>query len=668
MRKGFFYRFSRNISFLLLVFCLLSCIATPSFASREFIDQFFSLITIETDGSLIVEERIDIQAGGNEFRRGFIRDIPEYRVNREGRRYKTPIELLSVTREGQEEPYKVSHSSGNISIRIGSPDIMLRSGLHSYVLRYRAHRQVTFFDKHDELYWNVTGNDWSVPIEKSGAFVILPEGGKALQTGGWLGYSGSQRQDLIWKKASEEREVSFHSGESLEPGMGLTIAVAFPKGVVMPPEPTWAEKVGAAPVVGALSLLVLLIGGAFWYRWGREAPAGIVIPLYHGPEGFSPASARLIHSGVIDNISFASNVISLAVKDYLTIDSSQDGEKYRLTGTGTEKGKPLTSDEQALFEGLKLHKSPVVFNKAQARQIASASDSMTANIEMICDGLVRKNMGPRFLYMAIVALLLGLTVFWTTGELDKAIVAPIFSWICTGVFLFLASQLSSVIRWFREKPTGKIVRVFPRILSKGLLLFFALPWTATTVSLIFQLKHLISSDHNLTQIWFALGAALGLVMAFWIWFIDAPTEKGVTLSAQIEGLRLYIAMAEADRMNLVNPPGRTPAHFEELLPYALALNLEEAWAASFADVLAQSSESEEIWHPRWSSSFTAGQAFSLQSFHHMSNDIGNSYQSALRTISASSGSRSSSSAFSGDGSSGGGSSGGGGGGGGGRGW
>ena len=55
---------------------------------------------------------------------------------------------------------------------------------------------------------------------------------------------------------------------------------------------------------------------------------------------------------------------------------------------------------------------------------------------------------------------------------------------------------------------------------------------------------------------------------------------------QIEGFRQYLGVAEEDRLECLNPPDKTPELFERFLPYAVALDVENAWAKRFAGVLA----------------------------------------------------------------------------------
>jgi len=122
----------------------------------------------------------------------------------------------------------------------------------------------------------------------------------------------------------------------------------------------------------------------------------------------------------------------------------------------------------------------------------------------------------------------------------------------------------------------------------------------------------------------------------------------------IEGFRLYLTVAEEDRLNAMNPPERTPELFERFLPYALALDAEHAWAQHFTDVLQRAQVGGQPYHPIW---YASG-GWDIAHPAGFADTMGNAFAGAI----------SSSSSAPGSSGGGGGSSGGGGGGGGGGGW
>jgi len=81
--------------------------------------------------------------------------------------------------------------------------------------------------------------------------------------------------------------------------------------------------------------------------------------------------------------------------------------------------------------------------------------------------------------------------------------------------------------------------------------------------------------------------ALNLLFAF---LMPAPTKKGQKIRTQIEGFRLYLKTAEADRINTADiegkrPPAMTTELYERFMPYAVALNVEKPWTKYFEKAL-----------------------------------------------------------------------------------
>lgn len=65
---------------------------------------------------------------------------------------------------------------------------------------------------------------------------------------------------------------------------------------------------------------------------------------------------------------------------------------------------------------------------------------------------------------------------------------------------------------------------------------------------------------------------------------DNLTEKGYDAWAHVEGLKLYLNVAEKDRMKFAEAPDKTPERFTKLLPYAIALGVEKQWAKQFEGI------------------------------------------------------------------------------------
>jgi uncharacterized membrane protein len=99
---------------------------------------------------------------------------------------------------------------------------------------------------------------------------------------------------------------------------------------------------------------------------------------------------------------------------------------------------------------------------------------------------------------------------------------------------------------------------------------------------------------------FALLGGLNITFFF---LLKRPTLAGRSLMDEIEGFRMYLSVAEEERLKLSHPPDKTPELFEKYLPYALALDVENEWNDQFATILAAAStapgEAGIGYRPRW---------------------------------------------------------------------
>ena len=77
-----------------------------------------------------------------------------------------------------------------------------------------------------------------------------------------------------------------------------------------------------------------------------------------------------------------------------------------------------------------------------------------------------------------------------------------------------------------------------------------------------------------------------LTMAFFAVIMKRPTLRGRKLLDEMLGFKEFLEIAEKDELNLRNPPAKTPQLFEALLPFALALGVDQQWSERFASVLA----------------------------------------------------------------------------------
>ena len=320
---------------------------------EERILHFDSNVTVNDDGSMLVRETIKVQSNGESMKHGIYRFFPTASQSRLGVRKTATFEIVNLQRDSVPEVYHQEDSQDGVTVYFGSSNYLLPPGVHTYVFTYRTSRQLGFFPDHDELYWNVTGNGWKFPIDLATATVVLPQRVRNEVTGldGYTGYARDKGKDFTAARDAESNPV--FRAQNLYPSQGLTIVVAWPKGLIQ--EPTKEEKHkqfvadNTAILVGLAGLVIaLLYYVVAWMLVGRDPKAGSIVPLYEPQDNLSPAGMRFLERMGFDGKAFTAAILGLAAKGYLTI--TRDKHTYTLirkSGYGVVESK-LAADEKAL--------------------------------------------------------------------------------------------------------------------------------------------------------------------------------------------------------------------------------------------------------------------------------------------------------------------------------
>ncbi|MEZ5551361.1 MAG: DUF2207 domain-containing protein [Pseudomonadales bacterium] len=366
---------------------ILACLAglcsggAGAIAAERILD-YHSEITVAADGTMVVDEHIRVRAEGEQIRRGIYRDFPTSYRDAYGNHYEVDFQVLSVQRDGQPEPWHSESRSNGVRVYVGDANHLLSPGNYSYRIRYHTDRQLGFFEDHDELYWNVTGNGWGFPIDTVSAAVRLPVTLPAdeLTIEGYTGPFGSQGRDYV--TARENGEAVIRTTRGLSGGEGLTLVVGWPKGIVA--EPDLLDRLGylLKDNLGLLLALITLVMSAVyllreWRHYGRDPEPGVIFAHYEPPEGYSPASARYISKMGYDSKALSAAVINLAVKGYVTIIKS--GGDFQLKreheSRANASSEPLAPGEAVLYDRLFASGSLLELDDKNHRTIGAAKSA-----------------------------------------------------------------------------------------------------------------------------------------------------------------------------------------------------------------------------------------------------------------------------------------------------
>ena len=489
----------------------------------EKITDFNVTIDVLENSEIIVTEEISYDFSDNE-RHGIFRNIP-YQYNGRGGVFELRINDLEVfNANGKDESFSLSRQNGVMQIKIGQADVLV-TGPKKYIIKYRVGRALNYFEDYDELYWNVTGNDWDVEIAQSKLTVNFPASSdeKKTKTECFSGAPDSRvacvsKRFIYSAKAQVESVVLID--DKLLPGQGFTAVVGWEKGLVE--KPTYVTQISETVrdnLILGLPLLTFIIMFYLWHNFGRDQGGKrTIIAEYEAPDNLTPAELGTIIDETADNKDISAEIIYLAVQGYLRIIQEEKkgifgGLEYKLEKL-KEIDDNLEKHEKMLVESIFQEKfvekndqgNEVVLLSALKKKFASELQKIRKQIyqSVVDNGYFKTSpQKVRGLYTTLgVVAMIGA---WFMG--------PVFDWL--GVVAIASS--------------GLVVLIFGFIMPK-------------------------------------------------------KNVKGTRAKEKILGLKEYLRIAEKDRIDFHNAPEKKPEIFEKLLPFAIVLGVENEWAKQFEGI------------------------------------------------------------------------------------
>lgn len=602
--------------------------------AAEEITKFASQIEVQQNGDLVVTETIAVNAEGRAIKRGIFRDFPARSRDDDGLWATASFEVLEVLRDGNPEPWHTEWQENGVRIYFGSEKFLLPRGPTTYTFRYRTGRQLGFYQEFDELYWNVTGSGWEFPIVAASACVKLPDSTPVLSVEAYTGAPGDQGS--AYRTGTRPGcDAYLETTAELPPGQGISIVVTWPKGIVEEPTPVDRfiqrifDNIGLlAGVIGiAVATVYFLV---MWAVFGKDPARSTVIAQFAPPTGFTPQDVRYLHTlGKCDNTSFAAAVLHLAVQGAVKIEERLQNKYTLVKGDGK-----LDDEGEHALQGALFSASPKLkLDQTNYARVQSARKKLADTVRSKAGAFFSRN--THIWIVGLIITLIPLAISLVDAE---SIAGALFAllWM-SGWSVGCAALSVAVLSAWKAPSKWKAIP----------LTFFAVPFF---LGWIFGLFMLILLASPTVCVLYVIGISLCVVFQH---LLKRPTKDGQLIRDHIAGFRHYLAVAESDRLSLENPPERTPELFEQFLPYALALDVQQAWAEKFRGVLEAAN-----YQPTWHSGSTPGTRLGATAF---AGGFISSFGSAISSAATSPSSRTS-------GSGGGGSSGGGGGGGGGGGW
>jgi uncharacterized membrane protein YgcG len=509
----------------LLINILLLFFSSAVFAQDFTIKRFHADIAVIEDSTFTVKETIEVEF--HRPRHGIYREIPFSYTDELGRRLVTPVEVLSVTdASGNDWKTRIENQGRTVYVRIGDAEKYV-SGHQTYVIFYRVRNAILFFDDHDELYWNVTGNYWEAPIGEASARVMLATKNTSdtLRVSCYTGRYGSREKECRYEM--HDNSAEFFTKRNLDIGEGFTVAFGWDKGLVSPPSgltTTFRKaKENWSFILPVLSLLVML---RLWHLHGRDPRVRDAVTVMYTPPGYdgrplAPAEVGALVDENLDPRDITSTIVGMAVKGYLKIEETKkEGLIFDTTDYYLEKIKgpdaDLGSFEFELMEN-------IFSGTASGIMVSDLKNKFYTNLPPLRKTLYGSLVEKKYFARSPEKV----RTFYMVGAVVVAAAAVLSAVFLTRVWVGPASFA-------------------PFIMIKSVL----------------------------------AGLLTGLPVFAFSKIMPAKTKAGASVYMDILGFREFMNRTEKDRLERMGDKDL----FSRYLPYAIALDVADNWAKAFEGI------------------------------------------------------------------------------------
>jgi uncharacterized membrane protein len=574
--------------FILILFAIFFIPTSSALAADEgwVINSFDSQIIVKSDGVAVITENITVDFGLQQ-KHGIYRYIPYLYKNADGTTTYTEINNINVMLNDSISKFDKSTPNGNVMLKIGDGNKTI-SGVQQYKITYQAKGILRSFTDYDELYWNVTGNDWPVVINNINATVTLPTAGivqSACYYGPTISSSNCSTQDV------STQTVVFNQS-TLGVGENMTLALGYTKGMV--PIITIADPY-ALTKAGSLTMIIgflatILFGTYFlmrkWWVLGRDRkyikipsngiggkeepiPFGYNqsdAPEFAPPKGYRPAEIGIIIDEKVDTVDVTATIVDLAVRGYLTI---TEIEKKGIFKTAEYKLTKTNKDINDLLEYEKyLLNSLFSLGTKDGVTTADLKNKFYSNLNTLKDKL----------YARVIELEL-----FTHNPAEVR--TKYYAWGALATLLF---------------PGLGVLAIYYLLLPVSILMGFA---AGLTVGIF----------------------VVGILTLCVARAMAQRSAKGYELYRKALGYKLFVMTAEKYRQKFMEDQNI----FMEILPYAMIFNVTEKLVKAFKDMGITPPQ------PNW---YVGNGPFNLILFSSAMNSFSSSFSSTMASTPSSSGS------------------------------
>ncbi|MGZ3464344.1 MAG: DUF2207 domain-containing protein [Gemmatimonadaceae bacterium] len=493
------------------------------------IRKFDALLTVHSDGSLDVTEQITIGFTGQW--NGINRDLSLQHKTAQDRATKLDVTIGYVTDEtGQRLRVEEQRADNGRTRRLRIYIPGANNADRQIIIRYRVANAIRFFFANssvgalDELYWNVTGNSWTMPIDSAHARVVLPESVTPTRTAVYTGALGATSGDAKIEKVGNV--VDFTLLRSLYPYAGMTIGVGWPAGHISSRPSQTQERLAAAAQWSPLLIpfIVFILAFKAWEKNGRDPEEGSFVVRYEPVAGASPAELGTLVDNRADMDDITATLVDLAVRGFIRIEEITESHLLGLSKSTDYILHILR--ERSQWTGLKRHEE---FYLSALSTLAPIGESSVKVSEL----------ANKF-YSSLPAI---------RGAIYDSLLA-------SGYYRESPDKVKG--KWVAFAVLSAIVGIGLGVIATKMMWVMISPFALIVA-----------------------GVASTIILFAFAQIMPARTIAGARAREATLGFKEFLGRVEEERMKKLIT---TPEMFEHFLPYAMALGVADKWAKAFEDI------------------------------------------------------------------------------------
>lgn len=561
------------------VFLLLICFLHITWADQ--IDRYNSNITVLEDGTIDVVETIQISTNHEEIKLGITRDIPTHYFFM-NKNIKTPVNVLSVTRNSKPENFWTENRDEYVEIFTGSVDNVvdnyLDKGKHTFMIHWQSKNHIRSFENYDELYINAIGHNWRLPIYNAIVTLNLPNSVKAIQSSSYHGAQG--RTDQATATQISPQKIQFIAPETLGNGKGFTVATGFTKGIIPSIKADQLDIVvdrlyGSLPNYIhpfnlALWAILLVLYGYYWivkkiHKSLSPQTKRVFTVRFDPPTGSLAEMFAILKP---DNEDVDRAILAILL-DLHTKDIIQINQTAKAIQLGNNRSEKLSSIEQKIVNMIKKQRSALSFEQGSKSWIALVV-LLRRELSSLNQRCYSAKM-HRYWY-AVFPLIIGMVIlsiifFFIPFELFFSL-----------IFMVIALQLlliPSMRNLYQKQKQSGFFRNIPALLSS--IPFFLFGSIFVTVPFIFMMletqKSIGARDLFIIYCLVVITVlAIRKVLMNTYAMIHILNKKYGAMHQELLEFKHFLQYTKYEEYKII-----TPDLFEQYLPYSIILSIENTW-------------------------------------------------------------------------------------------